>query len=184
MKAGDRVRTDLVEGQQELEVLAAAAGLPLELAAEQGASVRAVRAGVVIDADTAPAEIIVQADNGDTYFYGHLESINVHEQQRVEEGRVLGQVGLDPGQQAKVTFRVESRTVDPAPFLTFSGPVAAVQGVPVEPAPTPAGAGQAPAVTPQPVPNTLEDAAEALRAAGWTAEPPHPPAAPAPAPSA
>lgn len=181
------MRTDLVVGQDELEV-AAVDDRGVALAAEQGDWVRAVRAGVVTAAEIAPGDVIVQGGEGNTYFYGHLESTNVHVGQRVAAGRPLGQVGLDPGQRAVVEFGVHAgdppHPVDPAPLLTFA-PEAPIE---ITNAGTDTGSaspladsvtnqlpgGQVPPAV-STLPRTLDDAAQLLRDQGWQVEPPSPP---------
>ena len=188
MQVGDRVRTDLVDGLEELEVRTPVGpGAVLRLAAEPGAWVRAVRPGAVTDIGVGPLGILVKGDDGNTYFYGHLESLNVHAQQRVEAGRTLGQVGLDPGQAAELWFEVidaDGTPLDPAGFLTVVAELAAAAPPLVppdseDPAHTQAAAeGSEPEVIPAPVPapRSADNAlAEELRARGWTVEPPAPP---------
>lgn len=205
MQAGDRVRTDLVDGQEQLEV-AAADDRRVALEAEQGAWVRAVRAGVVTAAEIAPGEVIVQGDDGNTYFYGHLEATNVHVGQRVPAGRPVGQVGLDPGQRAVVEFGVHAgdppHPVDPTSLLTFAPdapaevePTDREAGVLVNAGTDPGFAmppeitdsvfnqgvitGGRPAPSAAALPRTLDDAAQLLRDQGWTVEPPAAPVPPA-----
>lgn len=182
MQAGDRVRTDLVVGEEELEV-ATVDERRVTLAAEQGAWVCAVRAGAVTAAEIAPGDVIVQGDDGNTYFYGHLESTNVHVGQRVTTGRPLGQVGLDPGQRAEVEFGVYNgdppHPIDPAPLLTFTNAPTDITDtllghMQVMPAPTPA-TDRAPSTAM--LPRTMDDAAQLLRDQGWKVEPPSPPGA-------
>jgi Peptidase family M23 len=196
MQVGQRLRTLLSDVELEVQKVVDEAGQWVELGGEQGTPVQAVADGVVEHVGGPEDRILVRAADGTVYHYGHVEAPNVHEQQTVTAGRTLGQIALDPGQRAHVKFAVVSPTgpVDPTAHLTpppdEAAPAEPAEGsVTISPDTRTVGSDTgvqvelppAPAVE-EPLPEgalgqaALEDQAAALRAAGWTVEPPGPPA--------
>lgn len=68
----------------------------IDLAAPQGALIRAVRSGTVVFADPYGGYgnlIVVKHGNDMTSHYGHCSEIKVHTGQRVKAGEIIGTVG-------------------------------------------------------------------------------------------
>jgi septal ring factor EnvC (AmiA/AmiB activator) len=94
----------------------------VEIAAVSGAPVRAVQAGRVAFADTFVGfGRVVILDHGDNAYtlYGHLETVEVNKDDRVERGRNVGTVGTAPTGASSLYFevRVDGRPVDPVQWL-------------------------------------------------------------------
>lgn len=125
MQVGDRVRTDLVEGQEELEVALLGEDGGVLLRTDPNERVRALQPGVVTTATVAAPGIVVEVegDDGNRYVYGHIGGLHVHINQRVTAGRTIGD------STEAVWFEVldaEGNAVDVVPLLSQPG-------TPVEP---------------------------------------------------
>jgi septal ring factor EnvC (AmiA/AmiB activator) len=94
----------------------------VEIDAALGTEVRAVQAGRVAFADTFLGfGRVVIVDHGSKAYtlYGHLSTIGVARDDRIERGRVVGTVGAAPAGAASLYFevRVDGRPVDPVQWL-------------------------------------------------------------------
>lgn len=94
----------------------------VEIGAASGAPVRAVEAGRVAFADTFTGfgRVVILDHGAKSYtLYGHLATIEVSKDERVERGRVLGSVGTTPTGAASLYFevRIDGRPVDPVQWL-------------------------------------------------------------------
>jgi septal ring factor EnvC (AmiA/AmiB activator) len=94
----------------------------IEIAAAEGAEVRAVHGGMVAFAEAFAGFgnlVILQHDRQNFTLYGHLLDIAVARGDRVESGQTLGAVGRSPAGQAGLYFelRIDARPVDPLQWL-------------------------------------------------------------------
>lgn len=94
----------------------------VEIAAEDGAPVRAAEAGRVAFADLFSGfGRVVILDHGSKAYtlYGHLATIDVKKDERVDRGRLLGSVGTAPTGASSLYFevRIDGRPVDPVQWL-------------------------------------------------------------------
>jgi septal ring factor EnvC (AmiA/AmiB activator) len=94
----------------------------IEVAAPEGAPVRAIHDGLVARAEGFPGlGTLVIVDHGaDAYsLYGYLNTTAVTAGQRVEGGAELGTVGVSPAGPAALYFelRIDGRAVDPVQWL-------------------------------------------------------------------
>ena len=94
----------------------------IEIAAAEGAPVRAVHGGTVVHADTfAGLGLLVILDHGgdDYSLYGYLGGESVDVGQVVSGGTELGHVGPAPAGPAALYFemRIDGRSVDPVQWL-------------------------------------------------------------------
>jgi len=95
----------------------------IEIAAEEGAPVRAVHGGTVAFADTFSGygDLIILDHGDDAYsLYGYLGSLAVGRGERVEAHTVLGTVGRPPtgnGARLYLEIRVDAAPVDPVQWM-------------------------------------------------------------------
>jgi septal ring factor EnvC (AmiA/AmiB activator) len=94
----------------------------IEIAAPDGAPVRAVHGGTVVHADTfAGLGLLVILDHGsdDYSLYGYLGGKSVDVGQVVTSGAELGHVGPAPAGPTALYFemRIDGRSVDPVQWL-------------------------------------------------------------------
>ena len=95
----------------------------VELATEEGATVRAVHEGLVAYADsfTGYGRLVIVDHGGQTFsLYGNLAEITVDNGARVANGTRVGTVGMGAGSTPVLYFelRVDGRAVDPVQWLT------------------------------------------------------------------
>lgn len=119
---GTRVSSDF--GSRRHPVLKAVkhhAGI--DLAAPQGAAIRAVRAGTVIFTDPYGGYgnlIVVKHANGMTSHYGHCSKFNVKIGQKVNAGQIIGFVGSTgrvTGPHLHFEIRIDGKPFDPQRFI-------------------------------------------------------------------
>lgn len=95
----------------------------IDLAAPNGAPIRAIQGGVVVFADPYAAYgnlIVIQHGKGITSHYGHCESIKVRTGQRVRAGEVIGAVGSTgrvTGPHLHFEIRLNGEPRDPERFI-------------------------------------------------------------------
>jgi septal ring factor EnvC (AmiA/AmiB activator) len=94
----------------------------IDIAAPEGAPVRAIHDGVVAFADTFAGfgRLVILDHGGQTFsLYGNLASLDVEKGLRIEQGGALGTVGVAPTGAAGLYFelRIEGRPVDPQLWL-------------------------------------------------------------------
>ena len=94
----------------------------IEIAAAEGALVRAVHGGTVIQAGPFTGFgnlVIVQHGDNEYSLYGYLGTAEVQQGELVETGAELGRVGLAPAGPPALYFemRIDGRSVDPLQWL-------------------------------------------------------------------
>jgi len=97
----------------------------IDVAADEGSNVYAVRSGTVTDihySDTYGNVLTFETDDGFKIIYAHLESINVEEGEPVVQGEVvayIGQTGLCTGPHLHYSVYEGSMLMDPIQFTTY-----------------------------------------------------------------
>jgi septal ring factor EnvC (AmiA/AmiB activator) len=94
----------------------------IEIAAAEGAPVRAVHEGRVVFADvfTGLGQLVILDHGGLAYtLYGHLGSVAVQKGAHVDHGQAVGTVGPSPAGNSALYFelRIDGRPVDPLEWL-------------------------------------------------------------------
>lgn len=95
----------------------------VDLAAPDGAPIRAIRAGTVVFADPYGGYgklVVVKHSDGYTSHYGHCESIQVRPGQRVRAGQVIatvGSTGRVTGPHLHFELRRDGKPLDPERYF-------------------------------------------------------------------
>ncbi|MGA0098343.1 MAG: peptidoglycan DD-metalloendopeptidase family protein [Steroidobacteraceae bacterium] len=94
-------------------------GVGLSIEGARGSPVRAAAEGTVVYTGTGllgyGVVVIINHVNGWLTAYGHNESVEVQEGQRVTAGQVIARMGLGPGQRPQLYFEIrhDGKPVDP-----------------------------------------------------------------------
>ncbi len=97
----------------------------LDIAAEEGSNVYAVRSGYVSDvhvSDTYGNVMSFETDDGYTITYNHLQKIFVEEGEKIVQGEVVayvGSTGLVTGPHLHYTVSLNGMLMDPIQFTTY-----------------------------------------------------------------
>ncbi len=97
----------------------------LDIAADEGSNVYAVRSGTVTDihfSETYGNVMSYETNDGYTIVYNHLKSILVEEGEKITQGEVVayvGSTGLVTGPHLHYTVYLGSMLMDPRQFTTY-----------------------------------------------------------------
>ena len=97
----------------------------LDIAADEGASVYAVRSGTVIDvhvSETYGNVMSFETDDGYTITYNHLKKIFVEEGEKITQGKtvaLVGSTGLATGPHLHYTVYKYTMLMDPIQFTSY-----------------------------------------------------------------
>lgn len=97
----------------------------LDIAADEGSNVYAVRSGIVTDihfSETYGNVMSYKTNDGYTIVYNHLKSILVEEGEKITQGEVVayvGSTGLVTGPHLHYTVYLDSMLMDPRQFTTY-----------------------------------------------------------------
>lgn len=97
----------------------------IDIAADEGSDVYAVRTGTVTDvhcSKTYGNVLTYETDDGYKITYAHLKSINVEEGEQVVQGEVVayvGDTGLTTGPHLHYTVYLDTMLMDPIQFTTY-----------------------------------------------------------------
>ena len=97
----------------------------LDIAADEGSNVYAVRSGTVTDihfSETYGNVMSYETNDGYTIVYNHLKSILVEEGEKITQGEVVayvGSTGLVTGPHLHYTVYFGSMLMDPRQFTTY-----------------------------------------------------------------
>jgi len=93
---------------------------------EIGEPLRAIKSGIIHVRDfgnvNAGKTILIEAEDGKTYIYGHLSEFAVKEGQKIETGQLLGysgNTGHSTGAHLHFSVREGSKYLDPSPHIEF-----------------------------------------------------------------
>ncbi|MEA4973686.1 MAG: M23 family metallopeptidase [Candidatus Metalachnospira sp.] len=98
----------------------------IDIAADKGSNVYAVRTGTVTDihySETYGNVLSYETDDGYKIVYAHLNSINVEVDEPIVQGEVVayvGTTGLSTGPHLHYTVYLDTMLMDPIQFTTYN----------------------------------------------------------------